>query len=62
MEDYQRRAVLASFRVPGQPYLGDLWLVWGIGCNVKCPTAPTINFPGTGRDFRKEAKSTVVSI
>ena len=38
----------ASFRIPRPPYLGNIWLVHAIGCNVKCPTAPTINFPDTG--------------
>ena len=30
------------------PYPGNLWFVRAIGCNVKCPTVPTIHFPSTG--------------
>ena len=37
-----------SFLTPPPPGPGNLWFVRDIGCNVKCPPAPTINFLGTG--------------
>ena len=45
----------------GPSYPGNLWFVRAIGCNVKCPTVLTINFPGTGPRNLNEVKSTVAS-
>ena len=50
----------ASFQIPQPP--GNLWFVWAIGSNVKCPTSTNhklyVTVPG---ELKKEVKWAVAS-